>query len=194
MSQRFDNTIRIVGDALRSVDDAVCEERVEDCRVALANGHKIIASGLGKNVPVCEKFVGTMLSLGLNANFMHTNTAVHGDIGMVQPGDVVIILTKSGATAESVYLYDLLKERDCVVWLLTFEKDSVLGRQMAKSLVVTLEHEGDQWNIMPNNSTTLNLIVLQTIAMELAVALGISLPQFKKNHPGGHIGEVLRHG
>jgi arabinose-5-phosphate isomerase len=57
-----------------------------------------------------------------------------------------------------------------------------------------LEHEGDKWNIVPNNSTTLNLIVLQALGVKLVDKLGITLDTFKKNHPGGCIGEVLKNG
>ena len=104
---------------------------MSDCEQTLRNGNKIIATGLGKNVPICDKFVGTMLSLGLNAGFLHSNTAVHGDMGMVHSGDLVIVLTKSGATAESVYLVDLLKQRKGVkLWLLSFNEHSVLADSM----------------------------------------------------------------
>lgn len=194
MRQCFDDLIRIMTNSLSSIDESVFQNLLDDCVQTLKKGNKIVLSGLGKNVPVCEKFVGTMTSLGLNSSFMHTNTAVHGDIGMVHSGDLVVILTKSGATVESVYLYDLLKERECTIWLLTFEDNSVLGRKISKSLVIDLEHEGDRWNILPNNSTTLNLIVLQMLAMQICEELDISLNQFKRNHPGGHIGQVLSNG
>ncbi|MBO5177003.1 MAG: SIS domain-containing protein [Lachnospiraceae bacterium] len=192
MKEDMKNLIRVLNDSLMSIDETVFEELVEDSAGVLHNGSKIIVSGLGKNVPVCEKFVGTMNSLGLEAYYMNTNNAVHGDIGLVQKGDLVIILTKSGETVESVYLNSLLKNRECIVWLLTFEKESTLTREIPKSLVISLEHEGDAWNIVPNNSTTLNLIVLQRLAMRLCQEMNISLEQFKKNHPGGHIGEVLK--
>ncbi len=192
MKEDMKNLIRILSDSLMSIDEMAFEELVEDSVGVLQNGAKIIVSGLGKNVPVCEKFVGTMCSLGMNAAYMNTNNAVHGDIGLVQNGDLVIILTKSGETVESVYLNSLLKNRECIVWLLTFEKESTLTRKIQKSLVISLEHEGDAWNIVPNNSTTLNLIVLQQLAMRLCEKMGISLEQFKRNHPGGHIGEVLK--
>lgn len=162
----------------------------------LQRGNKIVVSGLGKNVPICDKFVGSMLSLGLNANFLHTNSAVHGDMGMVHSGDLVVILTKSGATKESVYLAKLLMKRENVnLWLLTFSGDSVLVELIGKnkSLVIELEDEGDMWNIMPNNSTTLNLIVLQGVVMEIARRMNLSLDDFKRNHPGGAIGEILSH-
>ena len=86
----FDEDLRIIRDSLDSMDVESFERLLNDCEKTIRNGHKIIASGLGKNVPICDKFVGTMLSLGLDANFLHTNTAVHGDMGMVKPGDLVI--------------------------------------------------------------------------------------------------------
>ena len=185
---------KIIENALKSIDLKEMDALVDACESTLKSGHKIIASGLGKNVPVCDKFFGTMLSLGLDANFLHTNTAVHGDMGMVKAGDLVIILTKSGATSESVYLVDLLKKREGVqLWLLSFERSSVLADSMDNKLIITLDHEGDLWDIVPNHSTTLNLIVLQKVAMELSKRMGLELERdFKPNHPGGAIGASLR--
>ena len=194
-NEYFQNDIRLIEDSLKSIRQEQFEALLEDCKSTLSHGGKIIASGLGKNVPICEKFVGTMLSLGLNANFLHTNTAVHGDMGMVRPGDLVIILTKSGSTAESVYLVDLLKQRRGVnLWLLSFKEHSELADSMEHKLILSLEHEGDLWNIMPNHSTTLNLIVLQKIAIELSKRMNLDLVNdFKPNHPGGAIGVSLNH-
>ena len=192
MEKYFEETLRIITASLKSVDSNVFDKLVDECYETLKSGHKIIASGLGKNVPICDKFVGTMLSLGFDAGFLHTNSAVHGDMGMVKPGDLVIILTKSGSTAESVYLADLLQKRSGVnLWLLSFKKGSVLDKKIGKSLIVDLEHEGDMWNIVPNNSTTLNLIILQAVAMTLAKRTNLSLDDFKQNHPGGAIGVQL---
>lgn len=190
----FDENLEIIKAALDSIDESVFSELVDQSERALKGGHKIVVSGLGKNVPICDKFVGSMLSLGLNANFLHTNTAVHGDMGMIHSGDLVIILTKSGSTAESVYLVDLLRKREGVnLWLITFKPHSVLADSMENKLVIDLKHEGDPWNVMPNNSTTINLIVLQTLVMHLAKRLGLELERdFKPNHPGGAIGASLR--
>ena len=192
MKNYFENVTEIITRSVASMDEAVFEQLLSECECTLRNGHKIVVSGLGKNVPVGEKFVGTMNSLGLNACFMNTNTAVHGDLGMVKPDDLVIILTKSGETIESVYLTSLLKQRNADLWLLSFNHDSTLTREISKCLILDLEHEGDKWNIMPNNSTTVNLIILQGLALNLAERMGVSLEQFKVNHPGGAIGEKLR--
>ena len=104
---------------------------------------------------------------------------------------MVIILTKSGETAESVYLAKLLRERKVNMWLLTFTRDSTLTKEIPNSVILDLRNEGDMWNIMPNNSTTINLIVLQGLAMMIACRMGLKLEQFKRNHPGGAIGKRL---
>ena len=191
----FEKTMCQLEKSLGKISMSNMDALISECAGTLKSGHKIIASGLGKNVPICEKFEGTMLSLGLDAQFLHTNSAVHGDMGMIKPGDLVILLTKSGNTSESVYLEELLERRDGVnLWLMSCNEHSTLADRMAKKLIVPLEHEGDPWNIMPNNSTTLFLLVLQTLAMQLIKRMDISLDDFKQNHPGGAIGAKLRNG
>ncbi len=191
----FDSTMDKLKNALKGVSMAEMDRLIADCENTLKSGHKIIASGLGKNVPICEKFEGTMLSAGLDARFLHTNSAVHGDLGMVKSGDLVIILTKSGSTAESVYLAEQLRKREGVsIWLMSCNERGTLSETMKKKIIVPLEHEGDPWNIMPNNSTTLFLIILQQLAMQLIKRMGITLEMFKPNHPGGAIGVKLQHG
>lgn len=192
MIDYFEKQLQEFEHSIHSIDEHVFERWVEEAVDALRTRHKIIVSGLGKNVPLCDKFVGSMISMGLDACFLHTNSAVHGDMGVVKEGDMVIILTKSGETAESIYLARLLKERKVNLWLLTFERESTLTREIGNCIIMDLDHEGDLWNIMPNNSSTLNLIVLQGLAMQIAKKMGVSLEQFKRNHPGGHIGEILR--
>ena len=190
----FMKNMSIMDKALRTVDKDQFERFVGECEQTLRRGNKVIASGLGKNVPICDKFVGTMLSLGFDAGFLHTNSAVHGDMGMVKPGDLVIVLTKSGSTQESVYLAELLRQREGVdLWLLSFKKESELADIMNNKIIVELEHEGDKWDIVPNNSTVLNLIILQELAIELSRRFDLNLEKdFKPNHPGGAIGASLR--
>ncbi len=191
MTTYFERQLKEFEHAIHSMDMELFERWIAEGVQTLKEGHRIIVSGLGKNVPVCEKFVGSMQSLGLDAYYLNTNSAVHGDMGAVKEGDMVIILTKSGETAESVYLVDMLKKRKVNMWLLTFEKKSTLAEAIPNCFVLDLQHEGDMWNIMPNNSTTLNLIVLQGLAMKIADTMGLTLDDFKRNHPGGHIGKVL---
>ena len=175
----------------KRMDYEALENLLNDAESTVRRGNKIIATALGKNVPICEKFVGTLISLGIDAFFLHTNSAVHGDLGAVRDGDLVIILSKSGETSESVYLYEQLKMRNVIVWVMSYNGESTLCREDSKKLVLYLEHEGDKWNLVPNNSSIGFLLVLQSIAMELADRLDVGLDVFKKNHPGGYIGKAL---
>lgn len=191
MTTYFERQLREFEHSIHSMDMVMFERWVNEGAATLKAGHKIIVSGLGKNVPVCEKFVGSMQSLGLDAYYLNTNSAVHGDMGVVKDGDMVILLTKSGETAESIYLSHLLDHRKINRWILTFKQESTLVREIPNSIVLDLVHEGDMWNIMPNNSTTINLIVLQGLAMKIAAAMELTLDDFKRNHPGGAIGNLL---
>ena len=183
MISYFENELKEIDASIHSMDENEFERWVKEACDVIERGHKIVVSGLGKNVPICDKFVGSMVSLGMDAAFLHTNSAVHGDM--------VIILTKSGETSESIYLARLLKRRNINMWLLTFEEDSTLTHEISNSIVLKLNDEGDMWNIMPNNSTTINLIVLQGLAMQIAKKRGLTIDDFKRNHPGGHIGVLL---
>lgn len=192
MLSYFEKQLREINSSIHSMDEKEFERLVKESSETLGAGHKVIVSGLGKNVPICEKFVGSMVSLGLDACFLHTNSAVHGDMGIVKEGDLVLLLTKSGETQESVYLAELLQKRNVDLWLLSFEEKSMLAEMIPNRIILNLAHEGDMWNIMPNNSTTLNLIVLQGLAMQVAKERELSIEDFRRNHPGGHIGQVLK--
>jgi D-arabinose 5-phosphate isomerase GutQ len=188
----YENLIKTVRDAVASIDEARYGELLDQCEAALKSGHKIIASGLGKNVPICEKFVGTMNSFGLEASFLHTNSAIHGDLGIVKKGDLVILLSKSGNTSETITLANYLKDRDSNTWSFSFNKAGKVNNMTSHALVMKLDNEGDLWNVAPNNSTTVFLIVLQGIAIELSRRLGVTIEDFKMNHPGGAIGQQLK--
>lgn len=193
MISYFERQLAEFDNSIHSLDEKEFLRWVNEAVETLKTGHKIIVSGLGKNVPICEKFVGSMVSMGLDACFLHTNSAVHGDMGMVKEKDMFIILTKSGETAESIHLVRLLKEqkRNIRMWLLTFCRESTLAKEIENSIIPELVHEGDLWNIMPNNSTTINLIILQGVAMMIAKKMNLDISQFRRNHPGGYIGKML---
>ncbi|MDR0920225.1 MAG: SIS domain-containing protein [Oscillospiraceae bacterium] len=191
MQKYFKDIITQVDNAFNDIDSETFNLLLDDCKYAIRNGGKIVATGLGKNEPICEKFVGTMTSLGLSSAFMNTNTAMHGDLGLIRDNDVVLILTKSGSTAESVHLYNYISDWKCEKWLLSFNDGGKLGKLMSKKLLLPLEHEGDKWDIVPNNSSTCYLVLLQGLALYLSEKLDVSLAEFKRNHPGGAIGEKL---
>lgn len=192
MIHYFEEVMADVMDSIESLTEADFNRLVDRCCTCIRNGGKIVASGLGKNVPICEKFVGTMNSLGMDARFLHTNTAIHGDLGMVGKDDIVLLLSKSGNTIESVILAEYLNQRGTETWLLTFNSGCKLEKLLDKKIVLKLKSEGDPWDIVPNNSTTVYLILLQGLALNISEKLGITLDDFKVNHPGGGIGAKLR--
>jgi len=192
MIHYYKDVLAVIEDSLESIDEAVYEQLLKQCEETIRNDGKIVASGLGKNVPICEKFVGTLNSLGIDARFLHTNTAVHGDLGMVSQKDLVLLLSKGGNTIETVQLAGYLKERGTNTWLMTFTETCKSAEVLEQKFIMHLEAEGDEWDIVPNNSTSVYLIVLQGIAIELAKRLGITIDDFRVNHPGGGIGARLR--
>lgn len=187
----YESVIDVIKDSLESISVDLYEQVICECLEVLRNGGKIIASGLGKNVPICEKFVGTLNSLGIDARFLHTNTAVHGDLGMVGKKDMVFLLSKGGNTYETVALAEQLKSRGTNTWLMTFNENSKSAEVVKKQFLMRLENEGDEWDIVPNNSTTVYLILLQGIALEIGKRIGVTLDDFRVNHPGGGIGARL---
>ena len=96
MNKYYEEVTDVIKDSLESIDEKVYEQVISESVRVIKDGGKIIASGLGKNVPICEKFVGTLNSLGIDARFLHTNTAMHGDLGMVGKKDIVYLLSKAG--------------------------------------------------------------------------------------------------
>ncbi len=191
MTGYYGEVIKVIEDSVESMDAATYEQIINESVEVLKNDGKIIASGLGKNVPICEKFVGTLNSLGIDARFLHTNTAVHGDLGMVGKNDIVYLLSKGGNTHETVTLARYLKDRGTKTWLMTFTEKCKSAEIVDRRLTMHLINEGDEWNIVPNNSTTVYLIVLQGIAIEIGKRMGVTLDDFKVNHPGGGIGAKL---
>ena len=194
MVEYYKSVLQTIKDSVESIDEDIYYSLINQCVECVKYGGKIVASGLGKNVPICEKFVGTLNSLSIDARFLHTNTAVHGDLGMVTDKDIVIVLSKSGNTVETVELIANLLNRGTNTWLFSFGNTGKSADMLPddKILTVALDNEGDRWNIVPNNSTTVNLIILQGIAIEIGNRMGVTLDDFKKNHPGGGIGAKLR--
>jgi arabinose-5-phosphate isomerase len=190
MKEYFGDILNCIRHSLETLDESQMEKLLSDCQKAVLSGNKIIASGLGKNVPICEKFVGTLHSMGISGAFLHTNTALHGDLGVIREGDLVILLSKSGNTEESITLARHLKDREVSTWLLSFNYLSSLTKIIDNKLILSLDREGDDWDIVPNNSSTIYLILLQGLAVMLGRRMGVTMKAFLKNHPGGSIGRA----
>jgi len=164
------------------------EQLLDACEATLRAKNQIVVSALGKNVPICEKFAGTLNSFGLECRFMHTNSAIHGDLGILKPGDLLIIVSKSGSTEESLRLAKEAKRKPITTWAFSCRADSPLTKLTTRTTYVCLTHEGDLWNLTPINSSMVFLAAFNAIAIELASRLGCTKDTFLENHPGGAIG------
>lgn len=191
MKKHYKKQIDALQRVLAKTEDVLLLRIVEDCVHVAANGGSIVVTALGKNVPVAEKFVATLNSVGINAVFLHTNSAFHGDLGKVKKGDLVIVLSKSGETEETVFLCEHLKNRETVNWLVTCHRSSTCIDMIDNTIVLDIGEEGDPWNLMPHNSTVSFLVLLQSLAMSIVDELQIPIDVLKSNHPGGHIGKKL---
>lgn len=192
MQKHIKKQISIINKTFRKYNYKTTKNLIKSCLETLDSGNKIITTALGKNIPICDKFVGTLNSLGINASFLNTNSAVHGDLGMIKPHDLVIVLSKSGETPETIHLSKILKKRKINSWLLTCSKTGTTHRHINHTIYLPIENEADPWNLIPNGSTLVFLIYLQALTMELTEQLKIPITTFKENHPGGGIGKLFR--
>jgi len=192
MKKHLENQINSLKLAFGSFNYKDADKLLNECICAIKDKKAIIATALGKNVPICEKFVGTLNSLGIDAHFVHTNSAIHGDIGKIHEGDVVLVLSKSGETEETVYLCRLLRKRKTKNWLISCKEHSISSSIIKRKIYITIDNEGDPWNVVPNNSSIAFLIFLQSICMAIIDKLPVPVRIFKANHPGGNIGKVLK--
>ena len=186
------NTFQIEIDAMKRAMNNLSDSFAQAVNIILGCKGRVVVIGMGKSGIIGKKIAATLASTGTPAFFMHPAEGMHGDLGMIQKKDLVLVLSKSGNTAESIILANYLVKRGDKAWAITFNKSCQLSRVLDKSLTLELKTEGDNWNIVPNNSSSVFLILLQGLALQLADKLGVTLMDFKKNHPGGAIGDTLK--
>lgn len=191
--QRFiKNQLDTASKTFKKFDFSSSNKLVDECLASIKNEGKIVTTAIGKNAPICEKFVGTLNSLDISSYFLNSNTAFHGDLGVIKANDLVIVMSKSGETNESIKIAKILKKRKTNCWLITCNKDCTIRKHIYKSITLPIKHEGDQWDLIPNNSTLVFLIFLQSLALKLAQKLTVDIDTLKKNHPSGGIGKKLK--
>ncbi len=155
-----------------------------------ANG-RVVVTGIGKSAAIGNKIVATLNSTGTPAIFMHAADAVHGDLGMVQTGDTVICISKSGNTPEIKALVPLIKQGGNVLVAMAGNSTSFLAEHADYLLDVTVEKEACPNNLAPTTSTTAQLVMGDALAVCLLKARGFTSSDFAKYHPGGALGKRL---
>jgi arabinose-5-phosphate isomerase len=152
---------------------------------------RVVVTGIGKSAIIATKIAATFNSTGTPALFMHAADAIHGDLGMIQPSDVVICLSKSGDTAEIKVLVPLIKTMGNKLIAIVSNPDSYLARQADWCLLTTVDAEACPNNLAPTSSTTTQLVMGDVLAVCLLQRRGFSEKDFARVHPGGALGKKL---
>lgn len=152
---------------------------------------RVVLTGIGKSAIVAQKISATLNSTGTPALFMHAADAIHGDLGMVQPEDLVIALSKSGATPEVKVLIPLVRRRGTKLVALVGNVNSPLAQQADYVLDATVEREACLNNLAPTTSTTAAMAMGDALAVTLLEARSFSSSDFAELHPGGALGKQL---
>ena len=161
--------------------------------VALILEHpgKVVISGLGKSGLIAQKIAATLCSTGTPAIFLHSADAVHGDLGIFQPGDPAILVSKSGATAEVLRLLPVIKEMGSPIIALVGNAHSPLADQADIVLDLAVKAEADPLGLVPTTSTVLTLALGDALAAALMNERHFNAADFARFHPAGQLGRNL---
>ncbi len=178
-------------EATRNALDESFPAVVEKMRETLRQKGKLLFSGVGKNEPICLKLVGTCNSTGAPSCFLNPTNALHGDLGLCAPGDLVFLFSNSGESAEIVALLPLLKRLEVATVAVTGRADSRLAKNCDHALVYRVEREACPLNLAPTASTTAALVLGDALAMALLASREFSREDFARFHPSGSLGQTL---
>ncbi|MBC5993071.1 KpsF/GutQ family sugar-phosphate isomerase [Pontibacter cellulosilyticus] len=178
-------------DAIARIAEFI-DESFERCVEAILQSKgRVVVTGIGKSANIATKIVATLNSTGTPALFMHAADAIHGDLGMIQPDDFVICISKSGNTPEIKVLVPLLKRKGSKLAAMVSSTDSYLAQSADFILNANVEREACPHNLAPTTSTTTALALGDALAVSLLEARGFSSSDFAHLHPGGSLGKRL---
>ncbi len=184
-------TLNIEIEALQKLQDHIDENFADVVQLIAQSNGRLIVTGIGKSANVAGKIVATLNSTGTPAVFMHASDAIHGDLGIIQKEDVVLILSKSGNTPEIKVLIPLIKNFGNKMIGLTANNQSYLAKNTDYLLYTPMEKEACPNNLAPTTSTTLQMVMGDALAVALLENKGFNERDFAKYHPGGTLGKKL---
>lgn len=164
---------------------------VKAVELILNSKGKIVVVGVGKNKPIAEKMVATLNSTGTRAQFLHAGEALHGDLGLIDKKDVVLLLSKSGNTAEIKDAFPSIKELSSATIAITGNLNSFLAKNAEVLLDTCISSEAGPLQVAPTTSTTVQLVMCDALAMCVKKAKAFTKNDFGKFHPGGSLGKQL---
>ncbi len=174
--------------ALEELLDGQFEKTVD---LILSCKGRVVVSGIGKSAIVAQKLVATFNSTGTPAVFLHAADAIHGDLGMVQEQDIVMILSKSGESPEIKMLLSFIRGFGNPLIGMVGNLQSVLAKQANLVLNTTIDQEACLNNLAPTSSTTVQMVMGDALAITLMEMRGFNSEDFARFHPGGTLGKKL---
>ncbi len=184
-------TILSESESIAKLSDFLDDNFVNAVEIIHNSKGRLVITGIGKSAIIAQKNVATLNSTGTPSLFLHASEAIHGDLGMVQPGDVVICISKSGNSPEIKVLVPLLKRFGNKLIAITGNTTSFLGKEADFVLNTYVETEACPINLAPTNSTTAQLVMGDAIAVCLMEMKNFTAEDFAKYHPGGALGKKL---
>ena len=172
--------------------EALIDEQFEKAVETIFSGKgRLVVSGIGKSAIIAQKIVATLNSTGTPAIFLHDADAIHGDLGMVQEQDIVLIVSKSGESAEIKVLLSFIKNFGNILIGMVGNLHSVLAKQADIVLNTTVLKEACLNNLAPTSSTTAQMVMGDALAVTLMEMRGFGSEDFARFHPGGMLGKKL---
>ena len=191
IKQTARKTIQMEAQAIQGLSSFI-DDDFEKALEAMANCKgRVVISGIGKSAIIAQKIVATLNSTGTGSIFMHAADAIHGDLGMVQRDDIVMIISKSGSSPEIKVLVPLIRNFGNILIAMVGNIDSYLAKQSNIVLNTTVDQEACPNNLAPTTSTTAQLVMGDALATCLIELKGFGSDDFAKLHPGGMLGKKL---
>ena len=167
------------------------EKAVTTILKTLENNGKIVVTGVGKNLLIGEKISATLASTGSTSVVLNPTQAMHGDLGIISSGDILLAISYSGESDEIIKLIPLVKRMGVKIVAITGAPDSILAKNSDEIISVTVDKEACPFNMAPTTSTTATMAIGDALALVLLEAKGFDKEDYAKLHPGGAIGRSL---
>lgn len=184
-------TIELETNAISGLKLFINANFVKAVSTIAVSGGRLIVSGIGKSAIVAQKIVATLNSTGTPSVFMHAADAIHGDLGMIQTDDIVLVISKSGNSPEIKVLAPLVKNFGNILVGMVGNMESFLALNSDIVLNTTVDQEACPINLAPTSSTTAQMVMGDALAICLMELKGFSSNDFAKYHPGGTLGKKL---
>ena len=177
--------------AVEKLKPYIDDEFVAVLNLVYGSRGRLIITGIGKSAIIGSKIVATLNSTGTPSIFMHAADAIHGDLGIVQPDDVVMCISKSGNTPEIKVLVPLIRRMGNKLIAMVSNAESYLAQHSDYMIRATVDEEACPNNLAPTSSTTTQLVMGDALAVCLLKMRGFSPEDFARYHPGGSLGKRL---